>query len=63
MPRKISGTDGRTDRGKTVYPPVERGYNKSNDKSTLKVDKIEFSKARKMTERKKDLQHAIYIYM
>jgi hypothetical protein len=28
MWQKISWTDGRTDRGKTVYPPpVERGYN------------------------------------
>ena len=30
MRRKISWTDGRTDRGKTVYPPPLRewGYNK-----------------------------------
>ena len=35
---KISWTDGRTDRGKTVYPPpVERGYNKH---MIWKIDKL-----------------------
>jgi hypothetical protein len=39
MRRKISWTDGQTDRGKTVYPPSpsgERGYNKQTNKKQKK---------------------------
>ena len=68
MRRKISWTDGRTDRGKTVYPPPPSGSGGINmwkflPKSKRKVDTRESNKAYDATKRNKTFQpHWLHMY-